>query len=463
MRDLVITLFIVGAMPFCFRRPFVGMVMFALLAYMRLQDLAWGFARFQRWSMFVAVLSLAGYIASRYRSYPPRDLRVFLLYGLIIHVGVGQFFIVGDAPLDLKQYIEYVKIVFIAIFTTAVIRTQSHLRIMVWAIAIALGFHGTKNGIAALIKMGNLYIDHGPGGLIKDNNDFALAVAMTIPFIFYLSKSETNPILVRILKIMVPLCALTVISTRSRGGTLSLALMAAILIWRSRNRFMGFAVGIISVVAVVALAPQEYKDRISSIKSYEEDGSAMGRLRAWAVALRMIDAHPITGVGFNRFAINHVAFQPNPTEAERSGEKKALVAHNSYFQIWAEAGTPAFAMYMLLIWLTFWDVWKVRKRAKRLYHDSWILSYCSMFEASLATFVLGSVFLNRAAFDLVYHLFALVICFGIIARRRMDLDEKESHSIKAGKGPIDGFRAGDPTVAASGPVRPRFRRVVLES
>ena len=462
MRDLIITLFIVGAMPFCFRRPFVGMLMFALLAYMRLQDLAWGFARFQRWSMFVAVLSLAGYIAARYRTYPPKDLRVYLMFGLIIHVGIGQFFIVGDAPLDLKQYVEFVKIVFIAIFTTAVVKTQSHVRIMVWVIAMALSFHGTKNGIAAFIKMGNLYIDHGPGGLIKDNNDFALAVAMIIPFVFYLSKSETNPILVKILKIMVPLCALTVISTRSRGGTLSLALMACVLIWRSRNRFMGFAVGAISVVAVVALAPSEYKERISTIKSYEEDGSAMGRLRAWAVAIRMIQAHPISGVGFNRFAINHVDFQPNPTEAERSGQKKALVAHNSYFQIWAEAGTPAFVMYMMLIWLTFWDVWRVRKRAKKLYHDSWILSYCSMFEASLATFVLGSVFLNRAAFDLVYHVFALVVSFGIVARKQMDKDEKAAQAIRSGKGPIDGSRGGDVGIMAP-TERPKFRRVVLES
>ena len=50
MRDLIVSLVVLSAFPATFRRPLVGLLMFSLLAYMRLQDLAWGFARFQRWS-----------------------------------------------------------------------------------------------------------------------------------------------------------------------------------------------------------------------------------------------------------------------------------------------------------------------------------------------------------------------------------------------------------------------------
>ncbi|HPF15436.1 MAG TPA: putative O-glycosylation ligase, exosortase A system-associated, partial [Planctomycetota bacterium] len=374
MRDLIITIFILGAVPFSFRRPFLGLLVFSLLAYMRLQDLAWGFAAVQRWSLLITVVSLLGYVADRYRAYPVLNMRTLLLIGMVLQVGVGLFFAVGDAPVDYDGYVEYVKIIFIALFTTAVVRTQSQLRILVWVIALSMGFHGAKNGVAAVIKMGNLFIDHGPGGLIRDNNDFALAIAMTVPWIYYLAKSEKNPVLTKVMYAIVPLCGLTVISTRSRGGTLSLALAALIIIWRSRNRVMGLIVGISAVALVTVIAPSEYKERLSTIQSYDKDGSAMGRLRAWGVAMRMIDAHPVFGVGFNRFALNHLDFQPNPTEGERAGGK-ALVAHNSYFQIWAESGTPAFAMYMALIFATFWDIWRVRWRAKRLYVDSWILSY----------------------------------------------------------------------------------------
>ena len=42
-----------------------------------------------------------------------------------------------------------------------------------------------------------------------------------------------------------------------------------------------------------------------------------------------------------------------------------------------------------------------------------------MFEASLAAFVVGGIFLNRAHFDLFYHWVALVVAFTVIARRHL--------------------------------------------
>jgi O-antigen ligase len=93
------------------------------------------------------------------------------------------------------------------------------------------------------------------------------------------------------------------------------------------------------------------------------------------------------------------------------GGEDVIVAHSSYFQIWAECGTPALLLYFSLI-----SARSARAgacaRAKRRYHTSWIINYATMFEASLAAFVVGSAFLNRAHFDLFYHWVAIVIAFG---------------------------------------------------
>jgi hypothetical protein len=53
-----------------------------------------------------------------------------------------------------------------------------------------------------------------------------------------------------------------------------------------------------------------------------------------------------------------------------------------------------------------------------------------MFEASMAAFIVGSAFLNRAHFDLFYHWVALVLLFGRMAD--MDLDDPIKHPLKAG-------------------------------
>jgi hypothetical protein len=101
---------------------------------------------------------------------------------------------------------------------------------------------------------------------------------------------------------------------------------------------------------------------------------------------------------------------------------------------------------MAMLGLSFLDIWRIRKEARRRYYASWILSYCAMFEASLASFMCGSMFLNRAHFDLTYHFVAIVIAFGVIARREMAAEmNKPAQSSRGYRGmlvPVEspGFR-----------------------
>ena len=69
MRDILVTLFVLGVLPLCFRRPFIGLLVFSVLAYMRIQDLTWGFARFQRWSFLVAIVMIADATEAGARAY----------------------------------------------------------------------------------------------------------------------------------------------------------------------------------------------------------------------------------------------------------------------------------------------------------------------------------------------------------------------------------------------------------
>lgn len=418
MRDVLVTLIVLGALPYCFKRPLVGLLFFSVLAYMRLQDLAWGFARMQRWSFYVAIITAAGWLVSRERRPPVLEARTVIMGLLAVLVGGGLLFARGEAPVDPARYVEYLKILFIAVFTTAVIRTREHLRMLVWVIAMCFAFYGVKSGVAGIVKLGNIYIKRGPGGMLEDNNDFALALAMAIPLLVHLGTSERREVLRKGLFIMIPLTIITVVLTRSRGGTVAMGVMSAVLMWRSRNRLIGFSLGALVVGAVIALAPGEYLERIRSIKDYQTEGSAAGRIKAWKVAGRMISDNPMTGVGFRRFQMNYLDYEPNPSPDQLVGEG-TIVAHNSYLQIWAECGTPAFLLYMSLLFLSLLDIWRIRRLAKARYHSSWILSYCTMFEAVLATFMVGSIFLNRAHFDLIYHYVAIILVFGRVARAEM--------------------------------------------
>ncbi len=423
MRDILVALAVLATLPTCFRRPFVGLVLFSILAYMRVQDLTWGFAREMRWSYYVALVTIAGFISLREdKQFFRPDARTWIMLALALVVALGMILSVGGGEVPMIQFTNFLKVLSVALFTTGIVRERRHLRVLLWAFALSFGFYGLKSGVAGVLSFGNLTILQGPGGMMADNNDFALALCMALPLLVHLGGTEKNAVLRRAIWALVPFTVLTVVLTYSRGGFLALAFTVLVLCWRSRNRLAGLATLGLFVLAGLAIAPTKYVERISTITEYQTEGSAQGRLKAWGVAWSMIQDNPIMGVGFNRFQENYARYDP-VIVTEKMAEGRTRVAHNSYLQIWAEGGSIAFGLYLLLIVLTFADIWRLRKRARRRYYSSWIISYASMLEASMVAFVVGSTFLNRAHFDLFYHYVAVVLVFTHLARQQMDAED----------------------------------------
>ena len=413
MRDAIFSIIVLGLLPVCYRRPFIGMLTFAWLAYMRGQDLCWGFARGQRWSFLVALVTFLGYAASRPDIWFRRDLRCYLMMFLVFLVTAGIIAADMWTPVQVDRWVEYAKIVGVALFTTAVVRTPAQLRVTVWVIALSLGFYGVKCGLSGVLTGMRAEVLVGPGGMLADNNDFALAMVMSLPMLLLIGLSEANKALRRGILFAVPMTALTVMMTHSRGGFLAMAAAFSVLVWRSKNRVAGFAFGGLCLVAAFLVAPSSYVERIQSIENYETDGSAMGRLAAWRTAINMAEDNPVLGVGLTLFLRNYARYKSG------SANEGVRVAHNSYLQIWAECGTVALVCYLMLMLLSLVGLWRIRRKADQRYFTTWISSYATMFEATLVGFIVGSVFLNRAHFDLFYHWVALVIAFEAIADAEM--------------------------------------------
>lgn len=416
MRDLILSLVLFGLMPVCYRKPFVGLAVFSWLAYMRVQDLTWGFAKGMRWSYYVAIVTFAGFLVSRERKkWFEKDWRCYVMLVLVVLIGIG--IVLADRPSlrQFERFLEYGKIVAVALFTTAIVTTKERLRVLLWIVALSFGFFGVKSGIWGIMTGGGTAIIRGPGGMLADNNDFSLALSMAVPMLFHLGWTERRPEIRKVFWFALPLTVITVGLTHSRGGFLSVAAAIGMLVWRSRNRLVGFLVG--SMVAVIALiaAPSSYKERLMTMLEPSKEGSASSRLRAWGIATRMAVDNPVFGVGMYKFRENYRFYSPDYQQGEH-----VIVAHSSYFQIWAECGTPALLLYFSLILGAFWTCWRVRAEALQRYHTSWIINYANMFEASLVSFVVGSAFLNRAHFDLFYHWVAIVIAFGLVARQEME-------------------------------------------
>lgn len=415
MRDLIVFLSVICLMPYAFQRPYIGMLLFSWLAYMRPQDLCWGFARSMRLSFFVSIAMLAGWWANELgrRRFTHWESRTLMMVLLMVLVAISYFQAQVQDEYTSRYFFEYVKIVIIALFTVGQCDTRLRLRGMFWVIAISLGFFGVKSGLWGLVRGGGQIL-RGPGGMLEDNNDFALAIVMNIPLLWYLGISEGKKWVLQATRAAVFLSVITVVLTRSRGAFLALCFSALWIAWRSGKLFRAIMILLFLAALFPFVAPQDILDRLASIGDTTES-SANARLTAWATALEMIKGNPIWGVGMRNFQSSYPEYALVPT----SQDSHTYVAHNSYFQIWAESGSLAFLVYMSLLASVFVTLGRVYKQCRLRPDLAWAMNYSRMMEATTVGFSVGAFFLNRGHFDLFYHWLALVAALNLCASAAM--------------------------------------------
>lgn len=429
MRDVIFSLFVLGMVPACFKKPFIGLAMFSWLAYMRPQDLTWGFARYQRWSYLIALVTFIGFVRMRPDRWFMANWRSYLMLVFMLLVGISVALSERPEEVQFTKYLEFCKIIIIALFTTVAVRTREQLRMLLWIIALSLGFYGVKSGIWGFFSLFRTPIIRGPGGMMLDNNDLSLALSMAVPVLLHLGLTEQKKMVRRAFLVAVPLTMITIMLTHSRGGFLSLSAALGVMIWHSRNRIAVFSAAAFLGLVAIALLPASYRDRIASIGAYKTEGSAQGRLHSWRVGYHMAIGNPLFGVGMNKYRQHFLEYDPSPTPDLLAGQN-IIVAHNSYIQIWAESGSLALGIYFVLLLSSFVTIWRVRMQARTRYFTSWILNYATMFQASMLSFMVGGTFLNRAHFDLVYEFLALIMVFAKLAFDEMD--DLERYPVREG-------------------------------
>ena len=130
LRDLLVFGIVLLSLPASFRRPFVGLLVFSWLAYMRPQDLCWSFARDMRLSFYVAMTMIVGWWANERgrRAFATWDVRTWLMVtlGALILVSYAQ---ANDRAEYVTRYLfEFLKIIVIALFTSGQIDSRQRFR-----------------------------------------------------------------------------------------------------------------------------------------------------------------------------------------------------------------------------------------------------------------------------------------------------------------------------------------------
>ncbi|MEO0481447.1 MAG: putative O-glycosylation ligase, exosortase A system-associated [Planctomycetota bacterium] len=419
MRDYFVLLVVFSLLPFGFRNPFFGLLLFNWLAYMRPQDLAWGIAKSFKLSKLSGAALLLGWFAFDMgkRPFARWDIRTISMTLVLILTIISTLFAENQDEFVIDGLMEFTKIILVSLVTTGIIDTKQRLRYLNWVVALGLGFYGFKNGLIGSVKGGTIH--NGPGGMMKDNNDFALALVMALSMIWYMGLEEKNKLIKYASRIVVFFTCVTIILTHSRGGFLAMGCVFGVIALRSGKLLRAGILASVAALTFVTLAPDSVLDRLGTINDAvegKEDRSVGGRFRAWAIGIRMIEHNPILGVGHKNFRDHYQrhAYALYPGE-----EHFNHVAHNSYVQMWSETGTPAFIAFLVMLGSAYFAARQLRSWAKLRPDLEWCRNYAAMVEGVTVAFMTGGFFLNRAHFDLIWHWMAVTTATLYIARKQV--------------------------------------------
>lgn len=334
-----------------------------------------------------------------HRSFPVRAETVVL----ILFVGwmcITTLFAFNPADSYL-QWKKIMKIDFMILMAMLILHTRHHIMALAWVVVGSIGFYGFKGGIFTLTTGGNYIVWGPPTTYIEGNNELALALVVTIPLIRFLQLNVSAVWLKHSLTLLMVLCAVAAIGSQSRGAFLAISAMALLLWWRGKSKLVPAVVFVAFAVALLSFMPESWHDRMATIQTYEQDGSAMGRINAWQMAWNLATSN-FFGGGFSIYTPEVFArYAPNPDHF--------AVAHSIYFSVLGEHGFVGLFLFLLL-WILIWrSAGRLRVQGRQQPQTQWLSDLGAMCQVSLVGYLVGGAFLSLAYFDLPYNILILVV------------------------------------------------------
>jgi len=400
MRDIALVMLFAPALLFALRSTWIGVLLWTWVSIMNPHRLTYGFANEFPFAALAAAATLASLLWNRDKVRLPRDAAVLVLLLFMGWMCITTLTALNPelAPRGLDRTL---KILLMTIVAMAALRERRHIEYFVWVNVLSLAFFGVKGGVFT-IASGGTYRVWGPAGsFIEGNNELGLALIMMIPLANYLRLVSPHRWVRTALMLVMLLSAAAALGTQSRGAFLALSAMGFVL-WLRSPRKVPVAMAICGfAVILVAFMPSSWEERMRTIQTYEEDGSAMGRINAWATAVNIANDR-ITGGGFYLDGPEVFSrYAPNPD--------KVLTAHSIYFQALGEQGWIGLSLFLSLGFLAFLSAGRIRSQAVEDERTRWLHALCGMAQVSLVGYAVGGAFLSLTYFDLPYNILVVIV------------------------------------------------------
>ena len=247
-------------------------------------------------------------------------------------------------------------------------------------------------------------------GFIGDENDFALAINVFVPFAYFgviYFKGKLKLVSLGLLTIFI----MGVVSSFSRGGLVGLVCLTIYCILSSKRKLAGLGVALVAAVLMVIFAPASYWQEAESIQDVNE-GTAMSRIRYWEAAFKMYADHPLIGVGAGNGGI-HMPEYVYVGEDRDPNTQYGRAFHGTMPQIFAELGTLGAVCYIIMLVMAVLLMRKVIK-AHAGKEDSDLPVYLARsLIGSVIAYITTATFISTAYYPYLWTIYTLIVALAL--------------------------------------------------
>lgn len=415
--------FFLASLPVCLMRPFYGVFLWTVVAFVNPQWYTWSAASALPWALVVAIPTMVGMLVfsggwSRLSSRESLLLFAFWLWTCLTSVISTHTPVFVHHAGDTWYRWEFVsKILLMTFVTIVVIRDFRQFHVFLRILAGCFGIFVIKTLPFVILTAGQFRVYGPPNSMIADNNDFGLALNMTLPLFFFLAQVETNPWLKRLFWFLFLATIPSILFTYSRGAMVGLLALLGLMFLQLKQRLLLIPVMVIGLIGGLIFAPENWRNRMDPTRKDAVDLSAQSRLNAWTFAWNLASDFPLTGGGYATFTpelFHHYA----PKVHDIHG------AHSVYFQVLGEHGFPGLLLYLTLVFSSFRTT-RTLVREARARGDLEVAHYANMLWFSMVGFLVSGLFLGRAYFDYYFSIVAALVVLKDVAMRDWAHNEAE--------------------------------------
>ncbi len=340
------------------------------------------------------------YIVLDRRSPPPLMIPTACQVGLAIWMTVTLLW----AELPDRAWVKWdwaFKTMVFAAFVPLVIRSRVQIEAFAQTYVFSLAANFVPFGLKVLISGGgygqNLGLVGGNSGL-AEGGLLSTVCLMSVPITMFLARHgkliPRLPLMPLAYGFVAILAVATAIGTYERSALVGMVVLGIYMFVRSRKKFLfGILLGVMTV-AVIVLAAKSWNARVSTIRDYSADGSAMTRILMWKWTIGFAADHPFGG-GFDAYGTSSILMPPD--ELNPGGYIQVGRAYHSiYFEMLGDLGYPGLLMFLTAAASSLFSLLRLSRKCRRIPDLVWVADMSDAVQSGMLVFLTSGAFVGIA-------------------------------------------------------------------